>query len=71
MRAFSLLKLLLLLSFFFDLSSLRTADVFPVVASLPPKNNACEPERQNNFYFSKGEKRRPEIRLRFAGYDLS
>ena len=33
-------------------SSLRTADVFPVLASLPPK----------------GEKRRPEIRLRFAGY---
>ena len=71
MRAFSLLKLLLLLSFFFDLSSLPTADVFPVVASLPPKNNACEPERQNNFYFSEGEKQRPEIRLRFAGYDLS
>ena len=73
MRAFSLLKLLLLLSFFFDLSSLRTADVFPVVASLPPKNNACEPDRQIDFrerYFSEGEKRRPEIRLRFAGYDL-
>ena len=70
MRAFSLLKLLLLLSFFFDLSSLRTADVFPVVASLPPKNNACEPDRQIDFrerYFSEG---RPEIRLRFAGYDL-
>ena len=29
--------------------SLRTADVFPVVASLPPKNNVCEPERQNDF----------------------
>ena len=73
MRAFSLLKLLLLLSFFFDLSSLRTADVFPVVASLPPKNNACEPDRQIDFrerYFSEGEKRRPQIRLRFAGYDL-
>ena len=27
----------------------RTADVFPVVASLPPKNNVCEPEWQNNF----------------------
>ena len=33
-------------------SSLRTADVFPVVASLPPKR----------------EKQRPEIRLLFAGY---
>ena len=29
--------------------SLRTADVFPVVASLPPKNSVCEPERQNDF----------------------
>ena len=38
--------------------SLRTADAFPVVASLPPKNS----------YFSEGEKRRPEMRLRFAGY---
>ena len=27
--------------------SLRTADAFPVVASLPPKNS--EPERQNYF----------------------
>ena len=26
--------------------SLRTAEVFPVVVSLPPKNNVCEPERQ-------------------------
>ena len=54
MRAFSLLKLLLLLSFFFHLSSLRTADVFPVVASLPPKNNACEPparERSNDLKY--------------------
>ena len=33
-------------------SSLRTADAFPVVASL---------------YFSEGEKRRPEMRLLFAG----
>ena len=31
--------------------SLRSADAFPVVASLPPE----------------GEKRRPEMRLRFAG----
>ena len=23
--------------------------VFPVIASLPPKNNVCEPEWQNNF----------------------
>ena len=30
-------------------SSLRTADAFPVVTSLPPKNNVCEPERQNDF----------------------
>ena len=29
--------------------SLRTADIFPVVASLPSKNNVCEPERQNDF----------------------
>ena len=39
--------------------SLRTADAFPVGASLPPKNN----------YFSEGEKRRPEMRLLFAGYE--
>ena len=37
-------------------SSLRTADTFPVVASLPLKN------------FSEGEKRTPEMRLLFAGY---
>ena len=30
-------------------ASLRSADVFPVVASLPPKNNVCEPEQQNDF----------------------
>ena len=29
--------------------SLRTADAFPVVASLPPKNSVCEPDRQNDF----------------------
>ena len=29
--------------------SLRTADAFSVVASLPPKNSVCEPERQNDF----------------------
>ena len=29
--------------------SLRSADAFPVVASLPPKNSVCEPERQNDF----------------------
>ena len=29
--------------------SLRTADAFPVVASLPPKNSVCVPERQNDF----------------------
>ena len=37
---------------------LRTADAFPVVASLPPENS----------YFSEGEKRRPGMRLLFAGY---
>ena len=30
-------------------SSLRTADLVPVVSSLPPKNNVCEPERQNDI----------------------
>ena len=35
--------------------SLRTADAFLVVAFLP-------------LYFSEGEKRRPEMRLLFAGY---
>ena len=39
------------------LHSLRTADAFPVVASLHPENS----------YFSEGEKRRPEMRLLFAG----
>ena len=34
-------------------SSLRTADVFPVVASLPPKNNVV--------FFRRGEKRRPSL----------
>ena len=38
-------------------SSLRTADAFLVVASLPPKT----------AIFSEGEKRRPEMRLLFAG----
>ena len=37
-------------------SSLRTADTFPVVASLPLKK------------FSEGEKRQPAMRLLFAGY---
>ena len=32
-----------------QVSSLRTADVFPVVASLPPKNNVCESEQRNDF----------------------
>ena len=35
--------------------SLRTADAFPVVASLPPKTG------------EKGEKQPPEMRLLFAG----
>ena len=30
--------------------SLRSADAFPVVASLPPKNSVCEPEQQNDFH---------------------
>ena len=30
-------------------SSLRTADVIPVVASLPPKNNVSGPVRQIDF----------------------
>ena len=30
-------------------TSLRTGDAFRVVASLPPKNSVCEPERQNDF----------------------
>ena len=38
--------------------SLRTTNAFPVVTSLPPKSS----------YFSEGEKRRPEMRLLFAGY---
>ena len=37
--------------------SLRTADAFPVVASLPPL-----------FFGLEGEKRGPEMRLLFAGY---
>ena len=41
--------------------SLRSADVFPVVASLPPKM----------VFGPEGEKRRPEIRLRFAGCSFS
>ena len=40
--------------------SLRTADAFPVVASFPLKNS----------YFPEGEKRRPEMRLLFAGYAM-
>ena len=40
--------------------SLRRADAFPVVASLPLKNS----------YFPDGEKRRPEMRLLFAGYAM-
>ena len=31
-------------------NSLRSADAFPVVASLPPKNSVCEPEQQNDFH---------------------
>ena len=38
--------------------SLRTADAFPVVGPLPPKNS----------YFSEARKQRPEMRLLFAGY---
>ena len=39
-----------------SVNSPRTADAFPVVASLPPKNSTEE-----------GEKRGPEMRLLFAG----
>ena len=46
----------ILFFFSFVTSSLRKADAFPVVASLSPKN------------FSEGEKRRPKMRLLFAGY---
>ena len=31
------------------IDSLRTADAFPVFASLPPKNSVCDGERQNDF----------------------
>ena len=31
-------------------NSLWTADIFPVVASLSPKNNVCERDRQNDFH---------------------
>ena len=47
-------EIFLLRSTFFELGlelcSLRTADAFPAVASLPPKNSVCEPERQNDFF---------------------
>ena len=32
-----------------DKGSLRTADAFPVVVSLLPKNSVCKPEWQNDF----------------------
>ena len=41
------------------MNSLRTADAFPVVASIRPKIA---------LLFSEGEKRRPEMRLLFSGY---
>ena len=31
-----------------EIASLRTADAFPVVASLPPKNSVCDLELQND-----------------------
>ena len=34
---------------YLKITSLRSADAFPVVASLPPKNSVCEPERQSDF----------------------
>ena len=49
------------LTFVAVLTSLRTADAFPVVAFLPPKKK----KRKENF--SEGEKRRPEMRLLFGG----
>ena len=57
--------------------SLRSSHVFPVVASLPPENSdwlkssyvtEIVAARVRGRSFSEGEKRRPEIRLRFAGY---
>ena len=58
----------LFLPHFDVICSLRTADVFPVVASgsLPPKNSFAA--RVHIRYFSEGEKRRPEMRLLLAGY---
>ena len=41
-------------------TDLRTADAFPVVASLPPKKKRKEK-------FSEVEKRRPEMHLLFGG----
>ena len=32
-----------------QLGSLRSAGVFPVITSLPPKNNVCEPEQPKDF----------------------
>ena len=58
----------LFLPHFDVICSLRTADVFPVVASrsLPPKNSFVA--RVRRLYFPEGEKRRPEMHLLFAGY---
>ena len=51
------------------LVSLRTADAFPVVASLPlpPPSLLLSLSLR---YFSEGEKRRPEVRLLFASWVL-
>ena len=40
----------LLLPMITILASLRTEDVFPVVASLPPKNDVCDPELRYDFH---------------------
>ena len=50
------------LTFVAVLTSLRTADAFSVVASLPPQKKKKRKEK-----FSDGEKRRPEMSLLFGG----
>ena len=49
------------LTFVAVLTSLRTADAFSVVASLPPQ------KKKRKEKFSEGEKRRPEMSLLFGG----
>ena len=54
--------------------SLRTADVFPVFASLPPKNSVCKPERQNDFPWRKTfcfDVGRSDQRIEYSSSDFS